>query len=863
MAVHPYTGCRRIPLRLDSAQLLIVKDEKLLLWFVWPRSGFGFCRIAVTASAMGSLPKVEFHSTSYERDYEKNEQVLNQLLAGVGRPPATISTEYRRGNHWAAAIIDRRQSVQIAAYIDTDSPVFIDVLDKSRGTNRQASHRLPIPLSVYCYGKTHEEEVGLTLALEPLTPIHAFPGCLALDLGNTSSTLCSIGTLDDPATLLTTPDIPYDCSIHQRELSRSDETVPSVLRIETMPDLAKIPPTDRDRALNDGRFVKWEIGASSRPDLGDVTGLILGPKRVLARPDDVPRYKVASRETLQKTALTQEVATTFPAELYVARLFQIFRALTTQSPNSLALTYPTSFSQREVERLCQAVKLAWTRLEKREGVVATTPHDLIALDLDEASAAGFNTIARKFLRSPGALQSLLYQYPHGFHLLLFDCGGGTTDIALVQALAVGPQALEVRVLGRSGVRDFGGDNITEAVFKVLKYRLAEKLAAQGHGKVDPLPNSTQKPAAFRDAMKLDGRVWAQVDRLVPTRFNPTSDASPDPQLQKNALALWGWAVDLKHRFKHNTKQLDGQPPAGTESLQRALAEIHGVSPDQILQWMSEVRVTRDDVVEQIRAKVEQAVDRCNSLILTKLHGIDAAALSSQQGQEFEDQEPDAPLMHPMRQIDCVSVVGNASRFPFVQETLRDRLRVPFLNEVDGPAEAGPPDADQTPLRGEKFDFHEDQLKTSVARGAALALFYERSVGSQLRVIFPKDFKQLLPFNCGYIDHAVGAPFKLFSEGTRYDKLTPQTIQLARSTRADDPQSRANTLALVMQWPGGGRDDWLPLGYFQFPQAVEDSVVVEFDCDKGQFKATSSVGEEWLRVAVDEELYLSPVQRGRL
>ena len=105
------------------------------------------------------------------------------------------------------------------------------------------------------------------------------------------------------------------------------------------------------------------------------------------------------------------------------------------------------------------------------------------LIIDEASAAAFYFIYRDFLDAPGGLDLLLYLYPDGLNLLVFDCGGGTTDIALVHVRVERGSArrgrrtskLNIEVLGRTGHRTFGGDDITIAAFRVLKARLAARL----------------------------------------------------------------------------------------------------------------------------------------------------------------------------------------------------------------------------------------------------------------------------------------------------------------------------------------------------------------------------------------------------
>src|SRR5207244_1098653 len=103
---------------------------------------------------------------------------------------------------------------------------------------------------------------------------------------------------------------------------------------------------------------------------------------------------------------------------------------------------------------------------------------LIRLMVDEASAAGFFFLYRRIFEEPGGLPRFHYLYPGGLNMLLYDCGGGTTDIALVRAGfdPDDPDVLRITVLARSGLRGFGGDDITRAVCRLLKSKLALKVA---------------------------------------------------------------------------------------------------------------------------------------------------------------------------------------------------------------------------------------------------------------------------------------------------------------------------------------------------------------------------------------------------
>src|SRR5256885_15772306 len=98
--------------------------------------------------------------------------------------------------------------------------------------------------------------------------------------------------------------------------------------------------------------------------------------------------------------------------------------------------------------------------------------------VDEASAAAFFFLFRRIFEEPGGLPRFRYLSPAGLNMLLYDCGGGTTDIALVKA-GLDPEAadvLRITVLARSGLRGFGGDDITRAACRVLKAKIAQRVA---------------------------------------------------------------------------------------------------------------------------------------------------------------------------------------------------------------------------------------------------------------------------------------------------------------------------------------------------------------------------------------------------
>lgn len=902
--IHPNTGCRRLTRPYeDLATLEIASERAILVWIAWERKQFRYVTMNVEAPASNELTQVSFINTSRSTgvDDSLNEQ-LDDMLIRLRRRADAIEHGFRNKHQWLAGTVDRKQQLQVTWFVETDSDEFLDAVRSVKREGQVSGLCISVPILMYCYDSVHTERRQLELRLTPLTDVSPFSGCLSLDLGNTSSTLASIrakGDAPGEVRILTTPDVPYDCGISSRQLSESDRTVPSVIRLDKIPNLGRISADKHATVMRDGRYLRWEIGDNARPDRGDSLGLVIGPKRLLARPQrrlpgslkigrssdrhPTEQLKITSSDILDGSKVQIAVENILPIELYVCRFLQVFQAITLSRPTSFALTYPTTYSRLEVDRLRDAVYHAWTRLERKvqhSPVFQPTSDTRIALVLDEASAAGFNTIERKFLRSAGGLHSFRYLYPDGFHVLLYDCGGGTTDIALVRALTVG-DTLEIEVLGRSGVRDFGGDDVTVAVFKVLKYKLASRINVDPSASLPDLPNPTRSIEQFLSAMdqKKQRDKWDLVNRVVPTRFNPEGAEVSDLRHQTNTLSLWRWAEAVKHAFTAGKRQVTGAPPPGSEPLRRYLEEVKGIDKEELLDLMGGISVSRDEVDCQIAAKVDESINCCNALIRKKLYGINLDSLM--QKDEIREEllatelgEPRKPVTLLPHQVDCVSVVGNGSRYALIQEKLRDGLIVPFLNDASGAKEGdeaiNESVSSTVSLTSGNFDFEESQMKTAVARGAVLALFYEKSMGAQMRVSFPKEFENRLSFTVGFWSLAHRTTVRLFEEGTPYDELenAPKTIDVKELQSEPDTAlsrgSRVDSLALVLQWPGSRR--WQSYGSFSFSRPIEqgESVTVQYDIGHHQFKAMTSGGElVWMTFDLDESLYRSPVQRGEL
>ena len=555
--------------------------------------------------------------------------------------------------------------------------------------------------------------------------------------------------------------------------------------------------------------------------------LVLGAKRILADADPKARHD------LYISGQRHAVGKTLPAELFLAELFRAFHREKMEVPRQLAITHPTTFSPFEIAQLRQAVVQGWRRslgatarsYDPKRLVNPELPH----LIIDEASAAAFYFLYRDFLDAPGGLDMLNYLYPEGLNLLVYDCGGGTTDIALVH-VRVGrgtprkgrrTQTLEIKVLGRTGHRTFGGDDITTAVFRVLKARLASRLV--GKSKVPYPEEMPEQAAALPDFLKDHGRA---ISLAVPTEFSRENlGLEENRRRMKTTAWLWLWAEAFKVK-------LGGEGPARVKpeeaisGLLKCLEAHHSqaktpnLDKDKINAALQGIEIHREEVDELIREALGESIEYANRMIAAKLG------------------KPDSPG----GEVHRVYVVGNASRYPTVRETIEKTLAVPFIAQR------------LSPVRGE-------DLKNSVAKGASLALRLITQA-QNMDIDFDEELNGKLPFDVTFWDVAVGAHRSLFREHEEYKKLTEKPLPIPESGGVDDDRKHKDVF-LGRRWPGDEAP--VPSFRFQFDEVIRGPLMVWYDTDSYRFKMRDEGGN---RVEVDGEeiqkaTYVAPVQSGKL
>jgi hypothetical protein len=746
---------------------------------------------------------------------------VRQVFTATGRTDQPDQAHIK-ANHFLAAVVGVNTELQLELVIDTDHRAFREA---AKGLMPNEPLRLKVGLVLL--NKAQFDLGNLELVLEPVAEPRRYQGFVALDLGNTATTLAS---LKESSNRVEDVDVLNAEAVPGR-VEKSARPVETRLRLDAI-DTQVAPDSNEGNHPN---WARWDIGHIA----GGGDGLILGAKRLVASQQYDRPYTVYAAKAL-RGSLPREplpVHRRLPAELFVTRVFQRFREATYEEPDRVAVTYPTTFSNQELTQLRDAVFRGWLRMKLQ---LQTTNEldawaEKILLLLDEASAAAFFFLYRR-LQQPGGLPRFRYLYPNGLNLLMYDCGGGTTDIGLVNARPDEVvEKLIITVKARSGLRGFGGDNITTEVFRLLKAKMAMKLAEIRRQQGGSAP--TRLP---QDMKQLNDFLRSNIDyfdRLVPTRFDPNVLDAVSNRNRAHTLQLWTWADHVKCG-------LQGRPEAALPITQQddknlllnflAPADTPAGQPNraQVLQALAQISVARREVDALILDQVEQSIDNCNRLIAAKL---------TEQGEE----------------VHWVVAAGNASRYPLIKERFKERLDVPFFDD--------------------RFEMDDANLKYAVAKGAVLALATQKEHGGLIE--FPSDLCNRLPFDVAYFDFKARAYLVLFREHQFYtDKvemrdgkpvvvekgLRAQTVPIhPAGVNPDGSPQKITTVVLHRRWPGD--KDFTPYLKYSFEGGVKGSITVSFDAEATppQFVVHDGEKTPGVLLAEEEEISRSPVQRGNL
>ncbi|WP_020471905.1 Hsp70 family protein [Zavarzinella formosa] len=806
----------------------------------------------------------------------------------------------------------------------------------------------------------------IDLKISPLTPLHAFAGHVALDLGNFSSGMAVLRTGRVKSTDIRT----LDFHSPEARLVPNGQTMESVVRIDMIrswhkgdgphrPSSRMFPDPERFPHDDSSEAIDWVTGQAATD--GDMSGQLAGAKRLLAGPNPeqtrtlvLPhrRNDFPTRGRVTQQGEPIDIRLRLPGELLACRLIQSLMKSTEPNqqpmipagwPLSLAVTYPTSYSPREIEQLRSAIHRGWLRamsylqrtpeapklapppppppgsaskavnvpsvggpvtpapmpgvapvaelpqerhasklqarlgrLSSRQGNAANWQDPIIRLMIDEATAASFYYLFRFSAEAPGGLDAFRYKYPRGMNILLYDCGGGTTDISLVQGRvdAATQNRLTVRVLGRSGVRTFGGDDITAAVCRVFKAKLARLVAEYAGQDAEgiSLPNQPPGDSVGKKLASGAGLMKTFLDQTpqsgpmgeyVPTTFSPGDYGQATASARAAANRLWGLGEKLKKLFTEATADKPGVSVVSLGMVEGETLTPHRGGLDAAIfqhvpqgRWTAfseavmELQVRRWEVDSLIAAQVVRSLACCRNLIEHKLPGaVDANT---------------APVVHR------VVVTGNAARYPLIPEMLRGELGISDLPPADW------------------FHLDDKELKSAVAKGAVRALA-AISGEPQTKFQFDTLLSERLPYTIAYKNWQKGDFIPLYELQDPYAEMTEKEIPIEAVQQSDSGGSEQQTFTLFRRFPGDGDDlpdeyenmpafdaedeiqtiradrGYSPFESYRFPKGVSTNLKVNYSTTEHRFLVEDVNGQRG-EVYIPPELDLKtlpPYQRGNL
>jgi hypothetical protein len=402
---------------------------------------------------------------------------------------------------------------------------------------------------------------------------------------------------------------------------------------------AEIPSVIFFRDVSDPDDPKLSIGAEAEHDVREKTHLVSAYfsslKRMLAG---------APVRVIDPKGNTAWYAPERIAGFYLKEVLARLAKRDLGKPVSrVVATFPPSFDERRVA----AVRKSF------EHALGTDPGEAqsaVTLRLDEVSAAAFDHVYGKVYK---AFRELKLDRKT-LRILAIDVGGGTQDaVALDVELERRPRdatRVAVRLLGATGDKQFGGDDVTRALVEILQKKIALSLASRagangaqgddGHGApASPLaevlralaarsdeddedePGARGKSATSRHerrrsplantlaALAAEKEGVTPEAKIVPAAQGLDRFACKDPDGQRRALAMIGRARDHVLRSCEEGAPLRAimgeEVAAEAEALEDAIESVVPVHPERA----TDEDPAREDLVKALHCELWQEAER--------------------------------------------------------------------------------------------------------------------------------------------------------------------------------------------------------------------------------------------------------------
>ena len=512
-------------------------------------------------------------------------------------------------------------------------------------------------------GRIHFEEPDsdrtaqwLEVSFEQIEDLRDFVGYAAIDLG-TSNSMMALYHLENDAV----SGAPWNPSLE------ADETeVPSTVFIRDLAQFRKLA----EGSCSVGRTALSEY--ASNP-INDPRSLQMGVKRLIG----IDRLLAADAQGAGGYVDPLNI-------LYILGRFIRERSQAHDDVRAclrkLIVTFPPTWDYRQINR--------WKEIFKRLGF----GEDDLDLSLDEASAAGLFYIYQ-WMKDEDSRNRLFQDLMHSAqevteqgrrigdrylaHLLCFDFGGGTIDLALIRVqLTVLEDIIRMRItLEASDSLNYGGDQVTLVVFRILKRRLAMGLSdpqrLAGARAEEDNPRTTADEAGVDSSLfllpspmfvgrgrilgssergmevvrkqweeieehisneQLPGELEDAVDAVFSTRFWKSTEEPISPNAKQNFGWLWERAESLKRELFVEASQRE----KGIALVHPSSDDIRAAIPLKDLPegMGSEIAdakawVSVEEIYRAISAPLGTAMDRARQLVKDVEMKIDRVVLTGQ------------------------------------------------------------------------------------------------------------------------------------------------------------------------------------------------------------------------------------------
>jgi len=567
---------------------------------------------------------------------------------------------------------------------------------------------------------------------------------LALDFGNSNSTVICARPADN-SWQLTTPINKDSCVTFKRAAQDSDTAENQLAKIRTRP-------------AGDLSSASYEMRFDS-------------PKRLLGI--GVQReIKVAPNQ----------VDHLVPAEARIAELFQEVHKTQRGFPYAVIATYPTTYMTKEIEQLRRAILRAEVRSRAlgsdwKEHERLIKPPKLTVID--EASASAFYFFNEIYYIQTARHPEYEFVYQDGItSLLIIDVGGGTTDVVIVECKAEkdkdGRVTIQIDPLHRTGVRDFGGDDITLGFFKLLKAKLAilsEEETPTGDERLEP-PRRNQN---FSDWYRENE---PRIEEIIKTKFDPLN-------VDQERLARAYWIFKAAEFLKIKGVPIAGGNPDDQESQDRTAKsfarEFKDKINDSILTEDKAIDLFNDCVKDRewvgtlIEDQFKKCCDRINNLIAKY--------------QEEKDRLP-----------DHVFLVGSASQYKPFEEYLKKHLKF-WLWDYESEDQNENDRLKMPAGMNTEFIHRVEVLKNAVVQGAFLARKFDGMV-QDATIKWPKDLSEKMTSRIVWLEGTHESKKELIEIGEKLKDIDRKWILLTESMDAREDQQ---TSSLYREFEGENID----------------------------------------------------------